>query len=56
MQPHTYSRVKTLFQDYIHCCDLADDVLEFLEQRIDAVDDFGHLVVAVDVETSREVE
>ena len=27
MQPHTYSRVKTLFQDYIHCCDLADDVL-----------------------------
>ena len=27
LQPHTYSRVKTLFQDYIHCCDLADDVL-----------------------------
>ena len=27
VQPHTYSRVKTLFQDYIHCCDLADDVL-----------------------------
>ena len=27
MQPHTYSRVKTLFRDYIHCCDLADEVL-----------------------------
>ncbi|MGN0772955.1 MAG: UDP-N-acetylmuramate--L-alanine ligase [Candidatus Ventricola sp.] len=27
MQPHTYSRVKTLFKDYIHCCDLADDIL-----------------------------
>ena len=27
MQPHTFSRVKTLFKDYIHCCDLADEVL-----------------------------
>ncbi|MBQ9010758.1 MAG: UDP-N-acetylmuramate--L-alanine ligase [Clostridia bacterium] len=27
MQPHTYSRVKTLFNDYIHCCDLADEIL-----------------------------
>ena len=27
MQPHTYSRVKTLFKDYIHCCDLADEIL-----------------------------
>ena len=27
MQPHTYSRVKTLFADYIHCCDLADEIL-----------------------------
>ena len=27
MQPHTYSRVKTLFRDYIHCCDLADEIL-----------------------------
>lgn len=27
MQPHTYSRVKTLFADYIHCCDLADELL-----------------------------
>ena len=27
MQPHTYSRVKTLFEDYIHCCDLADEIL-----------------------------
>lgn len=27
MQPHTYSRVKTLFKDYIHCCDLADELL-----------------------------
>ena len=27
MQPHTYSRVKTLFDGYIHCCDLADEIL-----------------------------
>ena len=27
MQPHTYARVKTLFADYIHCCDLADEIL-----------------------------
>ncbi len=27
MQPHTYSRVKTLFKDYIHCCDAADEIL-----------------------------
>lgn len=27
MQPHTYSRVKTLFNDYIGCCDAADEVL-----------------------------
>ena len=27
MQPHTYSRVKTLFADYIHCCDAADELL-----------------------------
>ena len=27
MQPHTYSRVKTLFKDYIHCCDEADEIL-----------------------------
>ena len=27
MQPHTYSRVKTLFDDYIHCCDAADELL-----------------------------
>ena len=27
MQPHTYSRVKTLFADYIHCCDAADEIL-----------------------------
>ncbi|MGN0990074.1 MAG: UDP-N-acetylmuramate--L-alanine ligase [Candidatus Ventricola sp.] len=27
MQPHTYSRVKTLFAEYIHCCDLADELL-----------------------------
>ena len=27
MQPHTYSRVKTLFKDYIHCCDIADEIL-----------------------------
>ena len=27
MQPHTYSRVKTLFQEYIHCCDAADEIL-----------------------------
>ena len=27
MQPHTYSRVKSLFKDYIHCCDLADEIL-----------------------------
>ena len=27
MQPHTYSRVKRLFTDYIHCCDVADFVL-----------------------------
>ena len=27
MQPHTYSRVKTLFKDYIHCCDQADEIL-----------------------------
>ena len=27
MQPHTYSRVKTLFKDYIHCCDVADEIL-----------------------------
>ncbi|MDR1570824.1 MAG: UDP-N-acetylmuramate--L-alanine ligase [Oscillospiraceae bacterium] len=27
MQPHTYSRVKRLFNDYIHCCDDADFVL-----------------------------
>ncbi len=27
MQPHTYSRVKALFADYIHCCDPADEIL-----------------------------
>ncbi|MEG0768004.1 MAG: UDP-N-acetylmuramate--L-alanine ligase, partial [Clostridia bacterium] len=27
MQPHTYSRVKRLFADYIHCCDSADEIL-----------------------------
>ncbi|MCL1963620.1 MAG: UDP-N-acetylmuramate--L-alanine ligase, partial [Firmicutes bacterium] len=27
MQPHTYSRVKRLFKEYIHCCDDADEVL-----------------------------
>ena len=27
MQPHTYSRVKRLFKDYIHCCDAADEIL-----------------------------
>lgn len=27
MQPHTYSRVKALFAEYIHCCDLADEIL-----------------------------
>ena len=27
IQPHTYSRVKTLFADYIHCCDQADEIL-----------------------------
>ena len=27
MQPHTYSRVKRLFDDYLHCCDAADTVL-----------------------------
>ena len=27
MQPHTYSRVKSLFAEYIHCCDAADEIL-----------------------------
>lgn len=27
MQPHTYSRVKALFHDYIRCCALADELL-----------------------------
>ncbi len=27
MQPHTYSRVKRLFEEYIHCCDDADEIL-----------------------------
>ncbi len=27
MQPHTYSRVKRLFSEYIHCCDDADEIL-----------------------------
>lgn len=27
MQPHTYSRVKRLFPDYIHCCEDADEIL-----------------------------
>ena len=27
MQPHTFSRVKRLFKDYIHCCDAADEIL-----------------------------
>lgn len=27
MQPHTYSRVKRLFESYIHCCDAADEIL-----------------------------
>lgn len=27
MQPHTYSRVKRLFREYIDCCDAADEVL-----------------------------
>lgn len=27
IQPHTYSRVKRLFDGYIHCCDAADMVL-----------------------------
>ena len=27
MQPHTYSRLKSLFDDYIHCCDAADEIL-----------------------------
>lgn len=27
MQPHTYSRLKLLFDAYIHCCDAADEIL-----------------------------
>ncbi|MDR2657210.1 MAG: UDP-N-acetylmuramate--L-alanine ligase [Oscillospiraceae bacterium] len=27
MQPHTYSRLKGLFADYIHCCDEANTIL-----------------------------
>ncbi|MDR0397312.1 MAG: UDP-N-acetylmuramate--L-alanine ligase [Oscillospiraceae bacterium] len=27
MQPHTYSRLKSLFADYIHCCDEANTIL-----------------------------
>ena len=27
VQPHTYSRLKSLFADYVRCCDLADEVL-----------------------------
>lgn len=27
MQPHTYSRVKRLFAEYIHCCEEADEIL-----------------------------
>ncbi|MDR1598752.1 MAG: UDP-N-acetylmuramate--L-alanine ligase [Oscillospiraceae bacterium] len=27
MQPHTYSRLKSLFADYIHCCDEASTIL-----------------------------
>ena len=27
IQPHTYSRLKTMFSEYIHCCDLADEIL-----------------------------
>ncbi len=27
MQPHTYSRVKRLFSQYIHCCEDADEIL-----------------------------
>ena len=27
IQPHTYSRVKSLFAEYIHCCDAADEIL-----------------------------
>lgn len=27
MQPHTYSRVKRMFDDYIHCCEDADEIL-----------------------------
>lgn len=27
MQPHTYSRVKRLFKEYIHCCGDADEIL-----------------------------
>lgn len=27
MQPHTYSRVKRLFDSYIHCCEDADEIL-----------------------------
>lgn len=27
MQPHTYSRVKRLFEEYVHCCEDADEIL-----------------------------
>ena len=27
MQPHTYSRVRRLFSEYIHCCEDADEIL-----------------------------
>ena len=58
MQPHTYSRVKTLFKDYIHCCDLADEILItdiFAEREKDPGDIHATMLVDAIAATGQNV-
>ena len=58
IQPHTHSRLKTLFADYIHCCDLADEILVtdiFAAREKDPGDIHASMLVRAIAETGHPV-
>ena len=58
VQPHTYSRVKALFQDYIHCCNLADIILVtdiFAAREVDPGDIHATMLVDAIAATGQNV-
>ncbi len=58
VQPHTYSRLKTLFSEYIHCCDLADEILVtdiFAAREKDPGDIHATMLVDAITETGQSV-